>query len=93
MASELRTQADLAKIRAQELMDTNNSAASDVSDKLLSILEAGESSGIARELLDHYLHDYLKIRVTNSRLANSFEYSRVKFRQLSGIKEKISEIV
>jgi hypothetical protein len=40
MASETREQADLAKIRAQELMDVNNSAASDTSDKLADILNA-----------------------------------------------------
>ena len=34
-----KRQAEQAKLRAQELMDTNNAAASHTSDQLLSILE------------------------------------------------------
>lgn len=52
MASSLKQQANLAKNRAQELLDFNNSASSNTSDKLFSILEAGEGSSIGRDQLD-----------------------------------------
>jgi hypothetical protein len=56
----LKQQPDLAKKRAQELLDFNNTASSNRADKLLSILEAGEGSAIARDLLDQFLHNHLK---------------------------------
>ena len=42
MATTPKQQQQLAKARAQELLDFNNAASSNLSDKLLSILEAGE---------------------------------------------------
>jgi hypothetical protein len=42
MATNPLQQAASAKVRAQELLDFNNAASGNLSDKLFSILEAGE---------------------------------------------------
>lgn len=60
MATNPKQQANLAKIEAQRLLDTNNSAASHTSDQLLSVLEAGKGSSITRDVLDQYLHNYVE---------------------------------
>lgn len=92
MASKLKPQADLAKNRAQELMDFNNAAASNKSDKLLSILEAGEGSSIARDQLDQWLNNYLENTVNDVNRVTALGYERAKLRQLLSVKEKISYV-
>ncbi|MEI7562354.1 MAG: hypothetical protein WCJ39_01140 [bacterium] len=60
MATTPKGQVDLAKTRVQELLDTNNAASSRTSDKLLSILEAGEGTSIARDQLHQFLHNIIE---------------------------------
>ena len=57
--SELNDQQTQAKNAAVNFMNTNNSPESDLSDKILSILEAGAGSSIVRNQLDQYLHNYV----------------------------------
>lgn len=60
MTSEKKDHLKRGNIEAKRLLDTNNSVRSDTSDKLFSMLEAGESSGIPRDQIDHLLTDILK---------------------------------
>lgn len=92
MASSLKQQANLAKNRAQELLDFNNAASSNKSDKLLSILEAGEGSSIARDQLDQWLHNYLENTVNDPNRVTALSYERAKLRQCLSIKEKIAYV-
>lgn len=92
MASNPKSQVNLAKNRAQELLDFNNAASSNKSDKLLSILEAGEGSSIARDQLDQWLHNYLEQTINNANRISTLSYNRAKLRQCLSIKEKIAYI-
>lgn len=89
MATTPKAQASLAKSRAQELLDFNNAAQSNKSDKLLSILEAGEGSSIARDQLDHYLHNYLEAILAPGGVP-TLNYQWTQLRKCLSIKEKIS---
>lgn len=60
MTSEKKDHLKRGNIEAKRLLDTNNSVRSDTSDKLFSMLEAGESSGIPRDQIDQLLIDIAK---------------------------------
>ncbi|HBB04625.1 TPA: hypothetical protein DCZ39_07180 [Patescibacteria group bacterium] len=67
-------------------MDFNNAAASNKSDQILSILEAGEGSSIARDQLDQFLHNYIELQ------GHTPTYNRAALRQCLSIKEKVALI-
>ena len=59
---------------------------------MLSMLEAGEGSSIARNQLDQWLHNYLEQIVNDRNRRASLGYEWAKLRQCLSIKEKISYI-
>ena len=87
-----KNQLELSKNRVIELLDTNNSASSKTSDKLLSILEAGEWSFLTRDTVDQFLHNYLDNTMTIALAETNLWYSWSKLRQHLSIKDKIAYI-
>jgi hypothetical protein len=72
--------------RSAELMETNNSVSSRVSDQLYSILETGEWSTEIRDLLDQVLHNFASTNLMNP----NPQYTWDALRKYSSIKEKIA---
>lgn len=90
MATAPKQQINLAKDKAQEKLDLHNSAISDKSNRLFSLLE-GHDAAIPRDQLDQFLHEYLSSTV-GKRSVTKLDYDWLKLRQLLSVKEKIAYI-